>query len=795
MNQSLIKKLVCLTALSAVMSLSAADKNLNDRNFHFAKGENDRFEFMIDGQKTVLVCGEMHYNRIPRAYWKDRMQRAKAMGLNAISAYVFWGFHERKPGEFTFDDNADIREFVKTAHEEGLLVVLRPGPYVCAEYDFGGYPWWLLNEQDSGMQYRANDPKFIGFCARYLKALGDQLADLQSTRGGPIVMVQVENEYGSYSNNKVYLGKLRDAVKAAGFEVPLMTCDGPGQLPAGQLEGTLPTVNGVTNASIFKTVDRYSPGGPYFSAEFYPAWFDVWGKPHSRKDATAAAQQLKWMLDNRVSVSIYMFHGGTNFWFTNGSNNAGVYAPQPTSYDYDAPLGEYGNMTDKFMKFRNTVGESLKVKLPPLPPQPKTIAIPSFKVTGQGSRWVPLNRFIRDPIRSKEPMSFEALGQNFGYVLYRTRVENAFDGTLTVKKLRDFGVVCVNGKIIGELDRRTGKESISAVIPAGAQLDIWVENVGRINYGHVMLDNHKGILDGVWLDDTRCQNFENYTFPLTPEHFASITQNQPKIAAAIAPDTAQPGIFFTTFTINQKPEDTFLDMRGWGKGALFINGHSIGKFWYIGPQQTYYVPGCWLKEGVNTLAIMELSPQGMETVEFLDQPILNEVKPDKNIRPKKIRTGVAPKLESGDKLLSVTLTPGPDEQKFAFQEVQTLRHLCLKLKSGFNADPFAALAEVKVYDADGKQIKPNKSWTIQYLSSEENQKEEAVGENLFDGNSGTLWHSRYHNNPAPFPHVIVIDMGEIHQVKSVGIQQRKDSVNGKIRDLDLFGRAQFFLND
>ncbi len=232
--------------------------------------------FNIDGKDVQLICGEMHYARIPHEYWRDRLQRARAMGLNTISVYVFWNFHESQPGEFDFSGQADVAEFVRLAQEEDLYVILRPGPYACAEWDFGGYPSWLLKEKD--IVYRSKDARFLEYCERYIKALGEQLAPLTINNGGNILMVQVENEYGSYAADKEYLAALRDMIKEAGFNVPLFTCDGGGQVEAGHIDGALPTLNGVFSEDIFKIIDKYHPGGPYFVAEFYPAWFDVWGR-------------------------------------------------------------------------------------------------------------------------------------------------------------------------------------------------------------------------------------------------------------------------------------------------------------------------------------------------------------------------------------------------------------------------------------------------------------------------------------------------------------------------------------
>lgn len=792
-------KTLCLGLLAAAL-FGGMDSSAADRQFGFTEPQDGQRHFQIDGKPIQLVCGEMHYNRIPREYWRDRMKRARAMGLNTVSAYVFWSFHERKPGEFTFSGQADIREFVKIAGEEGLLVVLRPGPYVCAEYDFGGYPWWILLEQEKGMGYRKDDDKFIGLCARYLKALGEQLQDLQATRGGPIVMVQVENEYGSYGNDKVYLGKLRDAIRTAGFDVPLMTCDGGGQVPRGHLEGCLPTVNGVTDASLIDIVNRLQPGGPYFSAEFYPAWFDQWGDRHQTRNPETAGKQLDWMLGRGISVSLYMFHGGTNFEFTNGGNLHGAYRPQPTSYDYDAPLGEYGNITPKYLKFREIIAKRLGVEPPPVPEQPKTMAIPAFKLAGNPlGDWRPLSQWLPKPVASERPMSMESLGQAWGYLWYRTTVKEAAKGQLQLRQLRDYAVVMANGKVLGELDRRHAQEAIAVDLPAGATLELLVENVGRVNYGAALLDNHKGILGGVWIGDRELLGWENYSLPFDEAQVAGIRRQHDLMSSRLPPPplpAQTPALVFTTFEVKGTPADTFLDLRGWGKGAIFVNGHSIGKFWTIGPQQTYYVPGCWLKPGLNDLLLLEISPRGADSVAFLDQPILDQLGKDINAGKKPLRIAKFPQLDDGDLACQGTLPEAPGPHRIQLPHPVTARHLCLQTLSTYGNDPFSALAELQVFDPEGKPIPRTAKWQILYADSEETAKENGSADNLVDGKENTAWHTEYSGDaPAKQPHTVVIDLGEIQNLGAIVLVQRRDpKVPGRVKEFKLYTRPQFFLD-
>ena len=606
-----MRLLLCLFILSGLVACKSGT-----RNFEVKDGQ-----FLLDGKSVQLICGEMHYPRIPQEYWRDRMKRAKAMGLNTISAYVFWNFHERQPGVFDFEGQANIAEFVRTAQEEGLFVLLRPGPYVCAEWDFGGFPYWL--QKDKEMKWRSNDPHFLAACERYINRLGQELAPLTVTNGGNIIMVQVENEYGSYNSDKEYLGKLRDMIRNAGFNVPLMTCDGAGQMDAGYVDGALPTVNGAVGEDIFKAVDRHRKGGPYFVAEFYPAWFDVWGTPHSLRDFKRPAEQLDWMLKHKVSVSIYMFHGGTNFQYTNGANTSYGYEPQPTSYDYDAPLGEYGNAYPKYYAFREVIQKYLPEgeTLPDVPAENPVISFPEITLT----ETAPLEVAFTERIQSEKPLTMEDVNQDFGYIHYETTVNKPVKGMLTIKELRDYAVVLVNGKQVGSLDRRHRQNKLEVDIKeVPARLEILVENVGRVNYGGDILHNLKGITERVTLNNEELKGWTVSPLPLYRADVAGFHWQTGDLHQ-------RPAFFRGSFHLD-KTGDCFVDMSGWGKGAVWVNGKSLGKFWQIGPQQTLYLPGPWLKKGKNEIVVFEMEDTGCRTLRGLDQPILNVLGKDKNAR-------------------------------------------------------------------------------------------------------------------------------------------------------------------
>jgi beta-galactosidase len=582
----------------------------------FALGDT---AFLLDGKPLQIISGEMHCYRIPREYWRARMKMAKAMGLNTVGTYVFWNAQEPEQGKYDFGGNNDIAEFVRIAKEEGLWVILRPSPYACAEWEFGGYPWWLL--KDKSMKVRSKDPKFLAAYRDYILQLGKQLTPLQITHGGNILMVQIENEYGSYSDDKEYLDINRRIFREAGFDDILFTCDGPSQLPKGYLPGYLPAVNGLDNTAEVKTlINKYHNGkGPYYIAEWYPGWFDSWGSGHSHSNSDEDAKKLDEVLSAGISINLYMFHGGTTRAFMNGANmnRKEPYAPQTSSYDYDAPLNEAGNPTDKFYKFREAIAKHLAPgeKLPPVPDKAKTIAISKINLSNKISLFAGLGK----PVMAEHPICFEDLNQGYGFVLYRTTLKSALKGLLKIKEMRDFATVYVNGKRIGVLDRRFKQDSLILNRQhQGAILDILVENNGRINYGPFLNDNRQGITEKVTLDGIELTGWKMYKFPF--ENFASYkyVMNKPGTNAF------SPALYKGTFLLNETG-DTWLDLRGFDKGFVFLNGHNLGKYWNIGPQQTIYVPGCWLRKGINTIVVFDELKSGHTEITSLDHPILNQL--------------------------------------------------------------------------------------------------------------------------------------------------------------------------
>lgn len=610
-------RILPLTAcLLAALSMPLA--GLAASSFAVANGHFNR-----DGKPHVIRAAEMHYARIPHEYWRARMKMARAMGLNTIQTYVFWNLHEPEPGHWDFSGDKDVAQFIRIAQEEGLDVILRPGPYVCAEWDFGGYPAWLL--RTPGLRVRSMDPRFMAASARYLKRLGQELVPLQATRGGPIVMVQVENEYGSFGNDHDYMRAVKQQVIDAGFDVALFTADGGSRtmLEGGSVTGAVPLVNGggtpdEVNAS-FALAMKLHPGTPRMIAEYYPGWFDHWGEQHHTTKPEDHTGEIDWLLAHDISVSFYMFHGGTSFGFTSGANYSGTepYQPDTTSYDYDAPLDESGRPTPKYFALREVIAKHLAADetLPDVPKFTPTIAIPRFELRQSVTLLDALPR-LSTPQQSEYPRTMEQLGQNFGLTLYRTKLPQASaSGKLTLGEPRDYVDVLVNGEARGKLDRRIpGERSIDITAKSGDTLDLLVENEGRINYSAKMVDERKGIVSGVHLGNQELSGWQQWTLPLDD-------LSRLQFSRARMTTTNAPAFWRGEFTLD-RTGDTFLDVSGWGKGHVFVNGHHLGRFWHIGPQQSLYLPGAWLKRGKNEVIVLDVEPSaGTHSLKGVTAPI------------------------------------------------------------------------------------------------------------------------------------------------------------------------------
>jgi len=575
--------LCCVLGFGAIFP-AKAQKTASAPAHHFGIEGN---HFVLDGNPLQIISGEMHYERIPREYWRDRLKKARAMGLNTISTYVFWNAHEPKPGVYDFTGALDVAAFIRTA---------RSGPYACAEWDLGGLPAWLL--ADPNIVLRSADEKFLGPAERWLNRLGRELASLQVTRGGPIIAVQVENEYGSFGgrteNDKKYERRILDALRSAGLgEALLYTADGGDELPAGTLKGIHAVVNfGPGDArEEFAKLQKFRPGQPVMSGEYWDGWFDHWGEKHHHTDMNQQAQELDWILGQGYSINIYMFHGGTSFGFMNGANWENIYEPDVTSYDYDSALSESGVPTKKYFAFRDVIAKYRPgVKLPDPPVPLPIIEIPDFELREAASLWSSLP----DPIRVQKPRSMEAFGQSYGYILYRTEVKEPANGELVVRELRSYARVFVNGKQVGTLDRRLKQDRLQIAAGAHATVEILVEGTGRINFTTEMRSERQGINGTVTLAGRELKNWQ--VFPLPMDDLTSVQFS----TGSAAPSGA--AFYRGQFELNEVG-DSFLDTRGWGKGAVWVNGHALGRFWNLGPQQTLYLPAPWLRTGKNELIV------------------------------------------------------------------------------------------------------------------------------------------------------------------------------------------------
>ena len=562
----------------------------------FSLGAED---FLLDGRPFQIRACEIHPARVPPEYWQHRIRMARAMGCNTIGAYLFWNFHETTEGVFDFSSpRRDVAHFIRLVQHEGMWLLLRPGPYVCAEWDFGGLPPWLL--RDPELRVRSRYPRYLEAAERYLQQLAAVVRPLLVTRGGPILMVQIENEYGSYGNDRAYLARLREVWQQAGIDVPFYTADGPTphMLEAGHVEGAAVGLDSGSNEDHWTLARTLVPGVPVFSSETYPGWLTHWGEPWARPPLEDLLKEVRFLVANRKSFSFYVFHGGTNFGFSAGANSGGKgYEPDVTSYDYDAPLDEQGRPTAKYHALRDIIGRSLPAgdTLPTIPPPIASRAIPEFAMRAHASLW----QHLPSPVAALHPRPFEMYGQNQGLVLYRTRLVGRKSGRLVLTELHDYANIFVDGELVGTLDRRLGENSIELPPAKTAQpvLDILVEGMGHINFGQAIIDR-KGITDRVTLAGMTLMNWEVFLLPLDD----AWVQALPADAAV----SARPGTFFRgEFTLD-RPADTFLDLAGYRKGMAWVNGHNLGRFWDIGPQQRLYVPASWLRTGRNEVVVLDL---------------------------------------------------------------------------------------------------------------------------------------------------------------------------------------------
>ncbi|MET9824988.1 glycoside hydrolase family 35 protein [Streptomyces sp. NPDC006349] len=569
-----------------------------------------------NGRPHRLLAGSLHYFRVHPGHWADRLRRLAALGLNTVDTYVPWNFHERTEGDIRFDGPRDLAGFVRLAQEEGLDVVVRPGPYICAEWDNGGLPAWLTGTP--GMRLRASHGPFLQAVDRWFDELIPRIADLQAGRGGPVVAVQIENEYGSYGDDHAYVRHVRDALVARGVRELLYTADGPTPLmqDGGALPGELAAATfGSRPAQAAELLRSRRPGEPFFCAEFWNGWFDHWGEKHHVRPATGAAETVGDILDEGGSVSLYMAHGGTNFGLWAGANHDGDrIQPTVTSYDSDAPIAENGALTPKFFALREKLTALDGAGTPrPLPADPPLLTSRELPVARHASLLGALRATAR-PVHAPLPLSFEELSLASGLVLYEaTPLLPPGHHELTVTGLHDRAQVFVDDAPVAVLDR----ESASFTVPgtgARVRLALLVENQGRINYGP-LLGQGKGILGGVRVERRLVHGWTMRPLPLDRWTSRDVAR-----AAAAAPSDGRAGFATAVLSVTE-PADAWVALPGFGKGFLWVNDTLLGRYWEIGPQTTLYLPGPLLRPGDNTLTVLELERLG-DRVTLHDRPEL-----------------------------------------------------------------------------------------------------------------------------------------------------------------------------
>ena len=705
---NLLKKMaltsLCLAGLAGTVTMSAAPASPIKGKFEAGKGT-----FLLNGEPFVVKAAELHYPRIPKEYWDHRIKMVKALGMNTVCLYVFWNAHEPKPNQFDFTGQNDLREFIKLCQANDMKVILRPGPYVCAEWEMGGLPWWLLKKKD----------------------------------------IQL-------GKNKPYVANIRDMLrKNFGKEVSMFQCDWSSNFLDNGLDDLTWTMNFGTGADIdqqFAKLKEIRPDSPLMCSEFWSGWFDKWGANHETRPAADMIKGIDEMLSKNISFSIYMTHGGTSFGHWAGANSPG-FAPDVTSYDYDAPVNEQGAPTPKYIALRKAMAKYTPEGQAKMPKSIPVISIPEFSFT----QVAPLFANLPEAKKDRDIKTMEEYDQGFGSILYRTELPALAEGSLlTVNDAHDYAQVYVDGKYIGKLDRRMGEKEL--MLPAckkGAVLDILVEAMGRINFGRAIKD-FKGITNKVTVTEDRegheftcdLKNWQVYNLEDELSFYESRTF-QPVASVNANEEGRYPGgVYKATFNLN-KPGDTFLNMENFGKGLVYINGHALGRFWEIGPQLTLYVPGPWLKKGENEVVVFDVVGPRALTAAGLKTPIYDKL-PFKKAKA----NGTAPKLDEMTPAFTGQFSAGNGWKQVDFAQPKRGRYMILEMTDGYEGTQ-AAIAELYVLDNNGERV-PREGWTIDYVSSEDNEGVNRTGDKIFDLQESTYWQSK---PGAGYPHIVVIDLG------------------------------------
>ncbi len=789
-----MKKFFCTLAIVAAL-VAAVPATVFAKKAEPAKTEG-RFEagdgtFMLNGSPFVVKAAELHYPRIPKEYWDQRIKMCKALGMNTVCLYVFWNAHEPRPDEFDFTGQNDLAEFVRLCKENDMYVILRPGPYVCAEWEMGGLPWWLLKKKD--IRLREEDPYFMERVDKFQKAVAEQVGDMTIANGGPIIMVQVENEYGSYGRNKEYVGQIRDMLRNNfGDKVTLFQCDWSSNFLDNGLDDLIWTMNFGTGANIdqqFAKLKEVRPNSPLMCSEFWSGWFDKWGANHETRPAADMIAGIDEMLSKGISFSLYMTHGGTNWGHWAGANSPG-FAPDVTSYDYDAPISESGQTTPKYWELRKTLAKYADGKLPAVPATVKPITIKKFAFT----EVAPLFENLPEAKADAEIRTMEEYDQGFGSILYRTTLpELKQPSLLTVNEAHDYAQVFVDGKYVGKLDRRNGEKQLT--LPAcrrGAVLDILVEAMGRINFGRAIKD-FKGITRNVELTvdiDGRAftcdlKNWEVFNIEDEYEFYTGLNYKPIETLAAANGDRI-PGCYRGTFEV-KKPSDTFLNFETWGKGLVYVNGHALGRIWEIGPQQTLYVPGCWLKKGQNEVVVFDIVGPKEAKSEGLAEPLLDQLLVQKPLVHRE--EGQELNLSGEKPVLTGTFAAGNGWQEVKFEKPATGRYVCVEALNAIDGKDLACIAEMYLLDANGERLS-REPWTVVYADSEDMGNVNRSADKIFDLQESTYWSTV---PGTPYAHSVVIDLGAVQKLSAIQYLPRMESdVPGGIKDFKVYVSTEPF---
>lgn len=755
--------------------------------------EIDKGVFVFNGEPFIIKAAELHYPRIPRPYWDNRIKLCKALGMNTVCLYVFWNSHEPKPDKFDFTGQNDLREFVKLCQANDMKVILRPGPYVCAEWEMGGLPWWLLQKKD--IRLREADSYFLERVDKFQRAVADQVGDMIVDKGGPIIMVQVENEYGSYGIDKPYVAAIRDMLrKNFGNDVAMFQCDWSSNFLNNGLDDLIWTMNFGIGANVdqqFAELKKVRPDSPLMCSEFWSGWFDKWGANHETRPGADMIAGIDEMLSKGISFSLYMTHGGTNWGHWAGANSPG-FAPDVTSYDYDAPISESGQTTPKYWELRKTLAKYMNgEKQAAVPPLIKPMEIKAFEFTEVATLWENLSA----PKTDTDIKSMEEYDQGFGSILYRTMLpELTAPALLTVNDPHDFAQVFVDGKYIGKLDRRNGdKELTIPVCRKGATLDVLVEAMGRINFGRAIKD-FKGITDNVtvtvekdghkWVD-----NLKNWqVFNIEDTYGTYTSMNFKPLNAEMKRNGRLPaGAYRATFNIKGKPSDTFLNFETWGKGLVYVNGHPMGRIWEIGPQQTLYMPGCWLRKGENEIIVFDILGPREAKSEGLKEPKLDQLLVRKRLTHRE--AGQNLDLSAEKPVVSGALKPGNGWQEVKFNAPVRGRYVCIEALDAIDGSDIAAIAEMYLLDNNGERLS-REPWTVMYADSEDTEGANRSADKIFDLQESTYWQTA---QGVEFPHTVVIDLGSSRDLSGFQYLPRMDAeVPGAIRNFKIYIKETSF---